>query len=284
MCYFQNLPGRVNLKMDLPQPFLQQQQQQVEENQNVEQSLERVLFMQGAEARLFKALHLGRPCVIKERFAKIYRQPELDDRLSRERNNSEARCLVKCRKAGVDSPLVYHSDTKKHELFLEFIEGPTVKKWLLDGPTIAPLIQNEPPDAPAPLPRWAEPVAFAIGEAIAKIHNINLVHGDLTTSNMILRGGQRYHIDGIFDTTAEPTRLALLDFGLSSAAGSTEEKGVDLYVLERALLSTHTKIAVSFFDAVLKVYYETLTPGSVSAIKAKFEAVRLRGRKRLFFG
>jgi TP53 regulating kinase-like protein len=159
-----------------------------------------------------------------------------------------------------------------------------VKKWLLDGPTIAPLIQNEPPDAPAPLPRWAEPVAFAIGEAIAKIHNINLVHGDLTTSNMILRGGQRYHIDGIFDTTAEPTRLALLDFGLSSAAGSTEEKGVDLYVLERALLSTHTKIAVSFFDAVLKVYYETLTPGSVSAIKAKFEAVRLRGRKRLFFG
>ena len=247
-----------------------------------QQSEERSLFLQGAEARLYKALHLGRPCVIKERFAKVYRQPELDDRRSRERNNSEARCLVKCRKAGVDAPLVYHSDSKKHELFLEWIDGPTVKKWLLDGPVIAHLVENEPPDAPAPLPQWAEPVAYAVGEAIAKIHNINLVHGDLTTSNMILRGGQSYN--GGTDGTYEPARLALLDFGLSSAAGSTEEKGVDLYVLERALLSTHTKIAISFFEAVLKAYFEILTPGSVAAIKAKFEAVRLRGRKRLAFG
>ena len=264
-------------------PQQQQQQQQQKEDLNPENTiLDRVLFMQGAEARLYKALHLGRPCVIKERFSKIYRQPELDDRLSKERNNSEARCLAKCRKAGVDAPLLFYSDTKKHELFLEWIDGPTVKKWLLDGPAIVKVTRNEPPDAPAPLPKWAESVAYAIGEAIAKIHNINLVHGDLTTSNMMLRGGYLY--ESVVTSPIQPPQLVLLDFGLSSAAGSTEEKGVDLYVLERALLSTHTKIASSFFEAVLQAYFDKLIPASVSAIKTKFETVRLRGRKRLAFG
>jgi TP53 regulating kinase-like protein len=266
-------------------PQQQQQQQQQQEDLNPENTiLDRVLFMQGAEARLYKALHLGRPCVIKERFSKIYRQPELDDRLSKERNNSEARCLAKCRKAGVDAPLLFYSDTKKHELFLEWIDGPTVKKWLLDGPAIVKVTRNEPPDAPAPLPKWAESVAYAIGEAIAKIHNINLVHGDLTTSNMMLRGGYLYDIESVVTSPIQPPQLVLLDFGLSSAAGSTEEKGVDLYVLERALLSTHTKIASSFFEAVLQAYFDKLIPASVSVIKTKFETVRLRGRKRLAFG
>jgi TP53 regulating kinase-like protein len=77
----------------------------------------------------------------------------------------------------------------------------------------------------------------------------------------------------------------MIDFGLSSMNSSVEDKGVDLYVLERALLSTHTEIAAAFFGALLEAYYASLpSQKDAQAIKGKFEQVRLRGRKRLAFG
>jgi TP53 regulating kinase-like protein len=63
-----------------------------------------------------------------------------------------------------------------------------------------------------------------IGGIIAKLHDINLIHGDLTTSNILMRP------DG---------RLVAIDFGLSHVSTMIEDKAVDLYVLERAFLSTH---------------------------------------------
>jgi TP53 regulating kinase-like protein len=84
------------------------------------------LLGQGAEARLFACLFLGAPCVLKERFAKAYRQPQLDARITRERNAAEARCLARCRRAGVDAPAVLFADARRARLFLERVDGPTV--------------------------------------------------------------------------------------------------------------------------------------------------------------
>lgn len=60
------------------------------------------------------------------------------------------------------------------------------------------------------------------------------------------------------------------------------DAGVDLYVFERAVLSTHSGIADDFLAATLTAYYAAVT--DANAVRGRFEAVRLRGRKRLAVG
>ena len=72
-------------------------------------------------------------------------------------------------------------------------------------------------------------VSGLIASTLATLHDGGLVHGDLTTSNMLLRQNE----DGKRD-------LVLIDFGLSFNSTLAEDKAVDLYVLERALLSLHS--------------------------------------------
>ncbi len=72
-------------------------------------------------------------------------------------------------------------------------------------------------------------MARAIGSAIGKMHDAGVVHGDLTTSNIMIK-----------ESAPEPGFLiALIDFGLALMQPSIEDKAVDLYVLERAFISTH---------------------------------------------
>lgn len=88
---------------------------------------------QGAEARVYACTLLGRPCVAKQRFAKSYRHPELDGRLTRARTVAEARCLLRARKLGVPTPLLLHADTAACVLYMERVGGDTVKQRLRDG-------------------------------------------------------------------------------------------------------------------------------------------------------
>jgi TP53 regulating kinase and related kinases len=108
-----------------------------------------------------------------------------------------------------------------------------------------------------------------IGEIVGKLHANNIIHGDLTSSNILA------------DEREDGFDLILIDFGLSCYSSSNEDKGVDLYVLERALISTHSTLP-SLFDDILKEYKAT-NPTSEETIK-KFEEVRTRGRKRTMVG
>lgn len=58
------------------------------------------LLKQGAEARVYRAQFLGKPAIIKERFPKRYRHPELDEKLTHRRTVQEVRSILRCRKAG----------------------------------------------------------------------------------------------------------------------------------------------------------------------------------------
>lgn len=60
-------------------------------------------------------------------------------------------------------------------LTLEYIEGISVKDVLLKF------------GANGIAEEWLDDVAAQIGEAIAKLHDGGLAHGDLTTSNMVVR-------------------------------------------------------------------------------------------------
>jgi TP53 regulating kinase-like protein len=72
-------------------------------------------------------------------------------------------------------------------------------------------------------------VAKSIGAAIGKLHDAEIVHGDLTTSNIMVTE----------DDSQLTTDVVLIDFGLGMMKPTMEDKAVDLYVLERAFISTH---------------------------------------------
>lgn len=60
-----------------------------------------VLVSQGAEARMYECIVLGRVCVMKERFSKSYRHVDLDRQLRAKQLGNEMRAVLKCSRAGI---------------------------------------------------------------------------------------------------------------------------------------------------------------------------------------
>jgi TP53 regulating kinase-like protein len=118
-------------------------------------------------------------------------------------------------------------------------------------------------------------VATAIGSIVAKMHNIHVIHGDLTTSNFIIRGSANVNNE------SSPC-LFLIDFGLAlTGCTNPEEKAVDLYVLERAFISSHPG-SDDLLAEVMRTY-KRVCSSSDSVLQRLFN-VRQRGRKRDCFG
>lgn len=211
---------------------------------------ERKLIAQGAESRLWEGTFLQREVIIKERFSKKYRAEELDKKLTLARLKQESRGLLRCRKLGVLTPVLYFIDYQTSSLYLEKIKGQTVKDALSNGMEKSRV----------------EELCKKIGTSIAKLHDGNLNHGDLTTSNIMVQ---------------EDESLVFIDFGLSYFSQEVEDKAVDLYVLERAVVSAHAELT-NVFQLILEAY-QTATK-YWSRVYPKYSEVRMRGRKRLMIG
>ena len=112
-----------------------------------------------------------------------------------------------------------------------------------------------------------EDIGAQVGKAVAKMHDGGLIHGDLTTSNILIRDDD--------DRT-----VVIIDFSLASNSIIAEDKGVDLYVLERAITVTHSSQAL--FERVMTAYRRASSQWSSSF--NKFAEVRTRGRKRSMIG
>jgi TP53 regulating kinase and related kinases len=162
-------------------------------------------------------------------------------------------------------------------------------------------------------------LAQRIGTLIGQLHNIDIIHGDLTTSNMLLvmttpmltttittetatttttitttsssSSETAQPSNTNIDTTAASAsssswRIMLIDFGLGKSTTSIEEHAVDLYVLERALQSTHPELPSDFMDRLLHEYAK-IRHDDVSksgGVLKRLDEVRKRGRKRECFG
>ncbi|KAL2196570.1 kinase-like domain-containing protein [Corynascus similis CBS 632.67] len=251
-----------------------------------------LLVTQGAEGRLYKTTHLApnRPCALKYRPPKPYRHPILDARLTKARISSEAKVLERCWREGVPVPAVYAMDPAAGWMMMEWIEGiPArvgINKLLGDREE-----EEEEQGAEAPLPETRETLLAdlmrRIGAAIGALHKTGVVHGDLTTSNMMLRPRSRgYGDDSGADGDGDEAEVLkgdviLIDFGLATQSMSDEDRAVDLYVLERAFASTHPR-AERLFATVLEAYKETFK--KASSVLVKLEDVRMRGRKRSMLG
>ncbi|KAM3553461.1 hypothetical protein MY1884_006659 [Beauveria asiatica] len=241
------------------------------------------LVTQGAEGRLYKTTYLvpSLPCALKHRPSKPWRHPTLDARLTRHRILSEARILAKCRRDGVRVPALYALDEAQGWLMLEWIQGPPVRVAINARLRPGAVVERD---------ASLRALLRRIGNAVGALHKIGIVHGDLTTSNMMLdpTGRTSEHDGGggaAEDQDAQEESLrgdvVIIDLGLASGAVQEEERAVDLYVLERAFGSTHPR-AECVFHEVLDAYRQThkQAPG----VLKKLDEVRMRGRKRSMLG
>lgn len=121
-----------------------------------------------------------------------------------------------------------------------------------------------------------------VGRAVGAMHCVGVVHGDLTTSNLMLKtsAGRASPLDAHPENALEGT-VTIIDFGLAAATVQDEDKAVDLYVLERAFGSTHPA-AEPLFREVLRAYGESYKGAKV--VLKRLEEVRMRGRKRSMIG
>ena len=168
----------------------------------------------GAEAILIKEGNK----LIKKRLSKNYRIKEIDSKLIKSRTRQEARLLEKL-KDEIKVPNILNVDEKNNVIEMEFIEG---KKLSEHFDSLNKKEQNK--------------VCRLIGKEVALMHNENVIHGDLTTSNMILKDDQVY----------------LIDFGLGYVNDKVEPKAVDLHLLTQAFESKHYK----YFEDSVKIIFK----------------------------
>lgn len=221
------------------------------------------ILKQGAEGRIYLGEFKGESCLIKERFIKQYRHPELDAQITRQRIKAEVKACSRCLAAGIIVPRILHFDLGTHKIYMEyFSEAQTAKQFIQKT-----VIEIGADGAKHSIQKLSN----HIGAIIGKMHSNHIIHGDLTTSNMLINPNSSIDFNVIF-----------IDFGLSHYSQATEDKGVDLYVLERALLSTHSEQPY-IFDNILASYRKECCKDQ-DAVIAKFEEVRARGRKRTMIG
>lgn len=214
------------------------------------------LYKQGAESKIYISLYSDRKVIVKERFSKLYRNQLLDQTIRKERTKAEAKAILKCKSAGIATPVIYSLDLTNCKITMEYINGQTVNNYLNN-------LKNDKLFNSAELTK----LLMKIGAVIGKMHSLGVFHGDLTTSNILIK---------------EDGTLVLIDFGLSHFNSSIEDKAVDIYVLERAFISTHSDYS-DLFASIIDGYKESYE-FNVQSVINQYQTVRARGRKRLMFG
>jgi len=200
----------------------------------------------GAESKLFIKSWFELPAVYKTRIAKTYRIKELDDYFRKQRTVHEARLLAKAKEAGVRVPIIYEIDLKNATLVLEYLTGEILKLALIKMAR-----------------KKRQMISRELGKAIGRLHARGIVHGDLTTSNIILLTGTR-------------EQLAFIDFGLGFFTDKDEDFGIDFYLLRKAMENTHPAFFEEIWPEILQGYQETSPLGQ--SIDKKMKEIASRGR------
>ena len=101
---------------------------------------------------------------------KRYRHPALEASISKKRLSQEARCILRSRKNGVAAPCIYHIDYEAARIYMSLVVGQTLKAWLVAMPADSEV----------------DAKLKAVGQSIAGLHDADVVHGDLTSSNIMV--------------------------------------------------------------------------------------------------
>lgn len=174
--------------------------------------------------------------LVKDRIVKGYRHEELDQRLREERTEQEARLLERAKQAGVSVPAVIHRS------------GTTLTMEFIDGTKLRDIFEQR------------DDLWRRIGRDIARLHDRDIIHGDLTTSNILLKDD-------------EPV---FIDFGLGFFSQRIEDRATDLRLLHQVLEATHFTIAEEAFSTILEGYQDQYR--EAEDVLERLHEVEQRGR------
>ncbi|MEK6958656.1 MAG: KEOPS complex kinase/ATPase Bud32 [archaeon] len=198
-------------------------------------------YKKGAEAELSKTDFEGICALSKKRISKGYREKTLDDSIRKLRTRSEAK-LIKEAASAVNVPHILKVDDKSCEIIMEFVEGVALKEAIEKTPALCE----------------------EAGREIKKLHDAGIIHGDLTTSNIIVS-------DKLDSSKGRKSNLVFVDFGLGSFSKKVEDKATDLIVFKKTFNATHSSLK-NGWSKVLKGY----SPGQEMILK--MEAIEKRAR------
>ncbi len=199
--------------------------------------VEKEILSRGAEAVIYR--ENGE--IIKERVKKSYRAPELDEKLLKERIKEEERLLKRALNAGVKVPKVLGVEGR--EIRMEYIDGERLRKTFEDREDL-----------------WKK-----VGKDVGRLHAQNIIHGDITTSNILLKKSS-----GDIEKSKEKNRqqqqqqvnqdvdVYFIDFGLSFYSERIEDKATDLRLLKQVLEATHNKVSDESFKEIFKGYRDIM--------------------------
>ncbi len=201
------------------------------------------IIARGAEAILYREKIDSQEALVKERIRKPYRLPQIDSELRLQRTRREARLLSEARRSGVATPKVFSVDEKGCKIIMEFVQGKRLKEFFSEASE-----------------EKAEEIAESVGAQIGILHSAGIIHGDLTTSNMILSEGKIY----------------FFDFGLGEFSQRIEDFATDISVLKEAIKSTHFRRLDILWRSIEKGY-KSANPNADSVLK-RMEDIEKRGR------
>ena len=213
------------------------------DNEKRKLNLPKELAAKGAESDIYEAKWLGEDVIIKNRVSKSYRIDEIDNKIRKLRTKSEAKILSDVKRTGVKSPILYDVDLEEKSIVMEKINGSLVKDIIGDLDSDK---RNQ--------------LAYAIGKNIRLFHDGDIIHGDLTGSNMILVDD---NLDDIMNN------LAIFDFGLGKYSDLLEDKAADLLVLKKSFQSIDYKIATETFDKILEGYDSDKIADKIADIESR---------------
>ena len=199
----------------------------------------------GAESIIFKIKQGEHYFLLKHRPKKPYLLDVIDESIRKLRTNRECKMITIARKLGIATPAIYALDKKKHTLLMDYIEGKQLKE-------IVDIIPE----------KTLEMMCKKFGSLIALLHQGNVIHGDPTTSNVIVDN---------------QSQLWLVDFGLSEMNATIEMKGVDLHLIRRAFETTHWNFQKIMLESTLEGYTDIMGEDAKD-ILSRMLKIRERGR------
>lgn len=205
----------------------------------------RRLLYRGAEADVSLGRWQGLEAVFKARKPLPYRLPELDMDIRRHRTIREAEMIHQAKGAGVGAPFLYGVDLRHALLVMEYIRGGRLRDLLLKADRIE-----------------ADRIFSVFGRDVARLHSFGIMHGDLTTANVVERGGG----------------LVFLDFGLSVRTTRTEDHAVDLRLIKETLSGAHSAVAQHALEALYAGYAEEAGQSRLNAVRRQLQSIERRGR------
>lgn len=193
------------------------------------------VFSQGAEA----IISLENNMVVKNRISKTYRNKQLDERIRKSRTKREAKLLEKANKI-TQCPRVIKQE--QFSITMEYIEGDKLSEKLNQYS-----IEKQ------------KKIMLNLGKEIGKLHENDIIHGDLTTSNVILK----------------QTTIFIIDFGLGFISKRIEDRAVDIHLIKQALEARHWQNHQKLFENFL-IGYKTYKDSEKVIIQLR--KVESRGR------